>query len=84
METPTPICPDWNPKFTNSFRALLPPTNNTKIIIPVLPYGPNNQLRGFRETIYLGHQLDRAIVPPPFFKHSRTDATSEGFRTGWK
>lgn len=51
----------------------------SKIIIPILPYGPNNQLRGFRETVYLASKLNRVIVPPPFFKHYRTDSTSAGF-----
>ena len=29
------------------------PLDPNKFIMPVLPYGPNNQLRGFRETMIL-------------------------------
>ena len=37
------------------------------------PFSPNNQQRGFRETVFLAVKLNRTIVPPGFFKHSRTD-----------
>ena len=68
-------CPDWTPSYKNASDI----GNSSKILIPILPYGPNNQLRGFRETLFLGEKLDRLVVPPPFFKHFRTDSTDHGF-----
>ena len=44
-------------------------------LLTVLTYGPNNQLRGFRESIFIAEMLNRTIVVPPFFKHDRTDKT---------
>ena len=44
---------------------------NTCILVSlflVLTYGPNNQLRGFRESIFIAEMLNRTIVVPPFFK----------------
>ena len=34
-------------------------------------------LRGFRETIFLAIKLNRTIVPPPFYKHGRTDESQK-------
>ena len=45
-------------------------------IIPVFTYGPNNQLHGFRESIFMAIKLNRSIIAPPFFKHSRNDVTA--------
>ena len=44
-------------------------------LINLSPFGPNNQLRGFRDTFILAILLNRTIVMPPFFKH-RTDPSS--------
>ena len=33
-----------------------------KILIPVLTYGPNNQLRGFREAIFVAEALNRTVI----------------------
>ena len=70
----SPGCPAWNPDW-NKINDLVPkiPLDPNKYLIPVLTYGPNNQLRGFRETIFLAIKLNRTIIPPPFYKHSRTD-----------
>ena len=43
-------------------------------LIPILEWGPNNQLRGFMESMYIAIQLNRTLIIPPFFKH-RTDTT---------
>ena len=43
-------------------------------LIPILEWGPNNQLRGFMESMYIAIQLNRTLIVPPFFKH-RTDTT---------
>ena len=45
-------------------------------LINLSPFGPNNQLRGFRDTLVLAIYLNRTIVMPPFFKH-RTDSSVE-------
>ena len=34
---------------------------NTKILIPVLIYGPNNQYQGFRESLIIAKILDRKV-----------------------
>ena len=34
-------------------------------------------LRGFRETIFLAIKLNRTVVPPPFYKHGRTDESQK-------
>ncbi|CBY32445.1 unnamed protein product [Oikopleura dioica] len=67
-------CPKWYPDW--SALAELQPRiklDPNKFLTPVLTYGPNNQQRGFRETVFLAVKLNRTIVPPGFFKHSRTD-----------
>lgn len=48
-----------------------------KFLIPVFTYGPNNQLHGFRETVFMAIKLNRTVILPPFFKHVRNDATVE-------
>ena len=69
-----PGCPVWEPDWP-AMSKIAPQIrlDPDKFLIPVLTYGPNNQLRGFRETIFLALKLNRTIVPPPFYKHSRTD-----------
>ncbi|CBY11082.1 unnamed protein product [Oikopleura dioica] len=67
-------CPKWYPDW--SALAELQPRiklDPNKFLTPILTYGPNNQQRGFRETVFLAVKLNRTIVPPAFFKHSRTD-----------
>ena len=58
------------------------PLDPNKFIMPVLPYGPNNQLRGFRETIILAIKLNRTVVMPPFYKH-RSDPSPGEIRRGF-
>lgn len=48
-----------------------------RFLIPVFTYGPNNQLHGFRETVFMAIKLNRTVILPPFFKHVRNDATVE-------
>ena len=46
--------------------------------IGVFPYGPNNQMRGFRDTITLAIKLNRTVVLPKFFMHrTERDAIEE-------
>ena len=44
-------------------------TRPNKLLLPVLNWGPNNQLRGFRESAILAIQLNRTLCIPPFFRH---------------
>lgn len=68
-----PACPIWDINYAKDVQPMIN-LNKNKFITPVLPYGPNNQLRGFRETVWLAIRLNRTLVIPPFFKHDRTDA----------
>ena len=49
---------------------LLSSIRRDKFLINCSPFGPNNQLRGFRDTILMAIYLNRTIVLPPFFKHN--------------
>ncbi|XP_065188853.1 uncharacterized protein LOC135819551 [Sycon ciliatum] len=49
--------------------TLHPVTDTTPLLLPILPYGPNNQFRGFRDALVLAEWLNRTLVVPPFFKH---------------
>ena len=40
-----------------------------KIIIPVNLFGPNNQMMGLREGLFLSRLMNRNFVPPLFFPH---------------
>ena len=44
-----------------------PTPEDEKILIPLLPWGPNNQLQGFRESIYFAKTLGRSLAVPLFF-----------------
>lgn len=46
--------------------------NKKKFLFPLLSNGPNNQLMGLRESIYIAIRLNRTLVLPFFRKH-RTD-----------
>ena len=45
-------------------------------LLPVLCYGPNNQVVGFRESIVMAVKLNRTLIAPPFFKHKRNDESA--------
>lgn len=42
-------------------------------LLPILCYGPNNQILGLRESIVMAIKLNRTLIAPPFFKHKRND-----------
>ena len=69
------------PKCVKQSQQPITPLNPSKFLMPVLPYGPNNQLRGFRETIILAIKLNRTVVMPPFYKH-RSDPSPGEISTG--
>lgn len=45
-------------------------TDANSFLVPILIWGPNNQIRGFIETIFLAIKLNRTLLIPPFFRHS--------------
>lgn len=47
-----------------------------RFLFGVFPYGPNNQLRGFRDTVTLAIKTNRTIVLPYFFIHRSEKASS--------
>jgi len=58
-------------------------TRKDKFLIPLIAWGPNNQLRGFREAAILAVKLNRTLCIPPFFKHhSDSTSTSKGGNDG--
>ena len=62
---------------SNTLKKIKPLLNSIRrdhFLLNLSPFGPNNQLRGFRDTLILAIYLNRTIVLPPFFKH-RTDGS---------
>ena len=53
------------------------------LIISFVAFGtlsrvPDNSLTlRFRETVFLAIKLNRTIIPPPFYKHDRTDESKD-------
>ena len=41
-----------------------------RFLVPILIWGPNNQIRGFAETVFLAIKLNRTLLIPPFFRHT--------------
>ena len=82
----TPVEKEWICPFEHPDKAKLyePEENGNKpryqtvredkYLFSVSPFGPNNQLRGLRDSIMLAIYLNRTYVLPSFFKHS-TDAS---------
>jgi len=40
-----------------------------KFLLPILKWGPNNQIRGFYESLRLAIDTNRTLVIPPMFRH---------------
>lgn len=59
---------DPNPKYQ---------MHSDKFLVPILLWGPNNQIRGFAETIFLAIKLNRTILIPPFFRHTSDEQNDE-------
>ncbi|CAG5109954.1 Oidioi.mRNA.OKI2018_I69.chr2.g4420.t1.cds [Oikopleura dioica] len=51
-------------------------TRPDKFLTSVLMNGPNNQLLGLRETMFIAIKLKRSYIMPKFFKHDRADPTA--------
>ena len=43
-------------------------TDQTKFLVPLLPWGPVEQMRGFREALLMSLYLNRTLCVPPFWK----------------
>ncbi|XP_065191438.1 uncharacterized protein LOC135822564 [Sycon ciliatum] len=57
------------PKVALTTYQSLDSLKNARLLLPLLPYGPNNQYRGFKESIWAAKFLNRTLVLPPFFNH---------------
>lgn len=68
MKKTSPRRKNVKPMFSNTYVNL----RRDKFLYPVVYMGPNNQLGGFEDTIFLAIMLNRTIVLPRFLKH-RTD-----------
>ena len=68
------------PEDFSELHSVLPEFNlrRDKFLINVSPFGPNNQFRGFRDTIMLAYYLNRTVALPGFFKHG-TDPSVDRF-----
>jgi len=55
---------DWTKKVEPIYA-----TSAERFIMPVLIWGPMNQVEGLRETIALAIRLNRTIVIPPMYRH---------------
>lgn len=53
--------------------------DSSRFLYPVLVNGPNNQLIGLRDSLYLAVRLNRTLILPQFFKH-KTDSSSSSDR----
>lgn len=68
-ELKDPNCPwyeednDFEQFDTNNVTSKIN-TQDDKFLLGVFPYGPNNQMRGFRDTITLAIKLNRTVVLP--------------------
>ncbi|CAG5079027.1 Oidioi.mRNA.OKI2018_I69.PAR.g9150.t1.cds [Oikopleura dioica] len=51
-------------------------TDPNRFFIPFLSMGPNNQLEGFLESVFLAIKLNRTMCIPPFFRHKTDEALS--------
>ena len=80
------FCPfDLSKTYNQDFseiEPLLGSIRKDKFLINCSPFGPNNQLRGFRDTVLMAIYLNRTIVFPPFFKHS-TDPSFSTTAVHW-
>jgi len=55
---------DWSTPVVPLYK-----TSTERYIMPVLIWGPMNQVEGLRETIALAIRLNRTVVIPPMYRH---------------
>ena len=51
--------------------------NPEKFIMSLSPFGPNNQIRGFRDTLILAKYLNRTVILPPWVRHPSDPASDK-------
>ena len=71
------------PIYLNEITELKNPKkqlNNTKYLLPILKWGPNNQILGFYESAFMAKYLQAKLVVPPFF-FSHTDEYHSRFNS---
>jgi len=56
---------DWSEEITPKYTS-----HPWRFLMPILYYGPNNQIHGLRESIILAIKLNRTLALPPFHKHA--------------
>lgn len=61
----SPQCP-MKLNMLQDDKGLLP---DTKFLLPIVKWGPNNQILGFYEAMHLSNYLGTKLVLPPFFFH---------------
>ena len=63
-----------NTENLNYKRAII--TEDTQFLFPIFPYGPNNQVHSFFESLKVAEVLNRTMVLTPMYRHS-TDTKSD-------
>ncbi len=48
--------------------------DESKLLIPVLPWGAAEQMRGFRESLLMGFFMNRTVCVPPFWRERSPSA----------
>lgn len=59
--------------------------DESKLLIPVLPWGAAEQMRGFRESLLMGFFMNRTVCVPPFWRERSPSAfkmVGEGLPAG--
>merc|ERR1712110_952940 len=56
--------PDWTKEITPKY-----PQPADRFLLPILSWGPNNQITGLAESMMLARHLNRTLVVPPFYRH---------------
>ena len=57
-------------------------SDSTKFLIPILKWGPNNQMMGFFEALSVAKLTNRKLVLPPFYFHEKTQKHTKPFVPG--
>ena len=64
LKCPKPQTIHWDHKIPPIHKL-----NPDKFLLPILNWGPNNQMTGLYESMALAVSLDRTFVMPPMFRH---------------
>ena len=66
----------WNAKNRSAANPPKPmyEMDESKLLIPVLPWGAAEQMRGFRESLLMGFFMNRTVCVPPFWRERSPSA----------